>query len=411
MKTKLLFVIVMIFALLAACVPAAPGGVAQPTQVVPTQAPANTPVVIVPSEVPASPIPTDKPVPTGTSVPTVTPVPTIAPIPVRLVVKSGDQSITLVDPNINLGAAPNPAFDGLNPKGGVIAGTAYVYVFTDSPRVMAVDENGTRQLDFIQKPTYGLAVWSGSEPRLAWGTQLIVPNSPSSLQISAPDGSQLETLYTQGASDPAVQLVAQFWSADGKSLYFSREPSGIGGYILFDGASSLYKIDLASKQVSEVIPVKFSSGMICLDAVTADLRYVADHCAQNVITIRDLTSGGTTTIQPPDGLTGFKVLGSARFSPDGSRVAYALAKSNPDAEQGWVAVSDGLEGSSKLIMTGDAGIFYNVVGWLDDQTLLVQSNPIPGCASCDNELWTVKVDGSNLTNVAFGSFLAMKDNR
>jgi hypothetical protein len=137
-----------------------------------------------------------------------------------------------------------------------------VYDFTTFPTVMAVDENESIQQDFIQNPTHGLAVWrnaEGTQSLLAWGTQLIVPNTPSSLQISAPDGSQLETLYTQEVSVPPMQLVAQYWSADGKSLYFSREPSGLGGYIVFPGASSLYKIDIGSKQITELIPANFPS--------------------------------------------------------------------------------------------------------------------------------------------------------
>jgi hypothetical protein len=195
MKTKMLFVIVLIVALLSACVPATPAVVVQPT----VPAPSNTPAVIVPSQAPSNTVavivPTETPVPTGTTVPTNTPVPTIAPIPVRLIVQTVDHTIMMVDPNITLGTAPNPAFIGVDPKGGVIGSTAYVYDAYNGPMVvMAVDENGARQVDFIQNPTYGLAVWSGTEPRLAWGTQLNVPNSPSSLHISAPDGSQLETL-------------------------------------------------------------------------------------------------------------------------------------------------------------------------------------------------------------------------
>ena len=51
-----------------------------------------------------------------------------------------------------------------------------------------------------------------------------------------------------------MQFVAEFWSADGQLLYFSKEPVGIGGYIPFAGASSLYQIDLASKKVKELSP-------------------------------------------------------------------------------------------------------------------------------------------------------------
>jgi tricorn protease-like protein len=138
---------------------------------------------------------------------------------------------------------------------------------------------------------------------------------------------------------------------------------------------------------------------------------VADHCSQDAITILDLSSGATTILQPPDGLAGFRVLGNARFSPDGHRLAYALAKNNPDEEQGWVAVSEGTQSSSTLILTASAGVYYTVIGWLDEQTLLVQSTPSPGCEGCGNKLWTVNIDGSNLVEVAVGSFLAVIDNR
>jgi hypothetical protein len=408
MKTKLLFIIILIAALSAACVPGTPA--AQPTEVFP---PTNTSVPVVPTKAPATAVPSAAPTEV-VSTPTES-VPTPLPIPVRLVVETANHDIMFVDPNITLEAGSNPAFGGLNPSGAVIGRTAYVYDFTTAPRIVAVDENGTHELSFIQNPTYGVAAWQGatdSESRLAWGTQLIVPTTPSSLQISAPDGSNLETLYTQEASDPAVQLVVQKFSADGKSLYFSREPVGLGGYILFTGASSLYKIDIASKQISELIPGNFPAGKAaCLDAISGDELLVVTHCPDNGVNVVEISSGATSLITPPDGLTGFSVMGSARFSPDGRRVAFALAKRNPDAEQGWVAVSDGTQGSSKLILTSDSGSYYTVIGWLDSQTLLVQVSLVPGCEGCENKLLKVNVDGSNLTEVATGSFLALFDQR
>ena len=75
---------------------------------------------------------------------------------------------------------------------------------------------------------------------------------------------------------------------------------------------------VASRQVTELIPFNVQPGgrMICLDDLSADDRLVADHCADKVITVRDLMTGKATTIQPPSGVTGFGVLGSARFHPD-----------------------------------------------------------------------------------------------
>ncbi|OGO26263.1 MAG: hypothetical protein A2136_09380 [Chloroflexi bacterium RBG_16_54_11] len=333
----------------------------------------------------------------------------------KFVVNSQDGSLQIVSSNIPVGPIYNPAFNALLPAGSSIAGTAYVYDYKEF-KVVAIDDNGTRDLSFIQKPTYGLAVWwgdPGTSPMLAWGTQLIDDTHPSTLQISAPDGSQLETLITlESGATPLQALVAEFWSADGQLLYFSKEPVGIGGYIPFPSASNLFKIDIESKQVTEIIPVSPDTGpQSCLDAISVDYRFVADHCTPGVITIRDLQSGETKTIQPPDDATGYHMLGSVRFSPDGSQVAFALAAGNPDNEHGWVAVGDIALGASKVILDGGAVSFYTVLGWLDEWTILVQSTTIACSPTCFGELYTVGVDGSNPTKLADGGFLTVIDNR
>jgi hypothetical protein len=333
------------------------------------------------------------------------------------VVYSSDGTIQIVDPtNIPLGPTYNPAFNGFLPAGGSISGTAYVYDYKQFKDI-AIDANGTRDLNFIQNPTYGLAIWRGepgASTMLAWGTQLLDDSHPSSLQVSAPDGSQLETLLTLDAGvNPPTALVAEFWSADGQTVYFSKEPVGIGGYIPFSGASNLFQINILTKQVTEIIPVSADTGpQICLDAISGDYRYIADHCMQNVITIRDLQSGGSTTLQPPSDITGYQQLGSARFSPDGNKVAFALAKGNPDNEQGWVAVGDSSGGVAKTILVGSAASsFYTVLGWLDDQTILVQSTTNACYPTCAGELYTVGVDGSSPTKVEDGGFLTVIDDR
>jgi hypothetical protein len=330
------------------------------------------------------------------------------------VVSTIDRTIQVVNPNIPLGPTYTPAFNGFLPAGGSISGTAYVIDFTNQAKVVSVDANGSHDLTFIQNPNYGLAIWRGglgTQPLLAWGTQPTGTSQTSSLQISNPDGSNLETLLTidRRTASP-IQLVAEFWSADGKSLYFSKEPVGLGGYIPFSGASNLYKIDLVTKDITEIIPqTPLTSPQTCLDAISGDYRFVADHCTQNVITIRDLQFGGTTTIQAPADVVGYSLMGSARFSPDGSRVAFTLAEGDPNNERGWVAVGDATGGLAKLILVGEAGSYYTVQGWLDDQTLLVQSNTL-GNPNIGSQLFTVGVDGSNPTKVADGSLLTILDN-
>ncbi len=332
------------------------------------------------------------------------------------VVQTTDHSIQVVNPNIPLGPTYNPAFTGFLPQGGAVSGTAYVLDFSNVAKAVAVDANGQADLSFIQTPNYGLALWRGGPGKqalLAWGTQPTGDAQTSSLQISNLDGSNRETLLTvdNNAAGP-IQLVAEFWSADGQSLYFSKEPVGLGGYILFGGASNLYKIDLATKDVTEIIPqAPSTSPQACLDAISSDYRYVADHCTQNVITIRDLQSGTSTAIHPPSEVTGYRMMGSARFSPKGDLVAFALAQGDPNNERGWVVIGPNSGGQSKVVMVGDTGSYYTVLGWLDDQTILVQSNSIVCNPTCGNQLFTVGEDGSNPTKVADGSFLTIIDNR
>jgi hypothetical protein len=204
--------------------------------------------------------------------------------------------------------------------------------------------------------------------------------------------------------------VAGRWSRDGQSLYFSTEPSGIGGYILFGCATSLYRVNVNDRSVQEVIPFKVPGGkMICLDELSSDERLIADHCANTSIAIKDLSSGQTTTIQPPADVTGSKFVGSARFSPDLTRVAFALAKGDPDAEQGWVAVSDSLSGPSQLIATDKPGRYFTVASWLNADTLLLQSNSLTCTPTCTSSLWVVKVDGSGLTHITDGTFLTVME--
>jgi len=76
----------------------------------------------------------------------------------------------------------------------------------------------------------------------------------------------------------------------------------------------------------------------------------------------------------------------ARCSPDGSRLAYALARNDPNDEQGWVAVSDGLNGTSKLVATSPAKDYFEVSAWLDAATIVLQSATPP------QRVWIVRDD-------------------
>ncbi len=331
---------------------------------------------------------------------------------VHLVVQANDRSITTVDANIQLTGIPNSAFNGFLPLGGSIAGIGYILDPNNPHQALGVGLDGPQPIEFVQDAAiYGLVTWPGSSsssPRLAWGTGPSGLDQSSTIKISAPDGTQFDTLLTQDAPNPPTQLVPEFWSADGQSLYFSKEPIGLGGNILFGGGSNLYKIDISTKEVTEVIPAGPMDGpQACLDAISADYRYVADHCSQNIITVRDLVNGISATIQLPSDFTDARFVGSARFSPNGNHLAYALARGEEARLQSAVAITQ-LNGGSMLILSGQDGILYSLVGWLDDQTVLVQSTNLSLCMpDCATELWALRIDGSAPIKLADGRFLAL----
>ncbi len=330
----------------------------------------------------------------------------------RLVVLAEDGTLKVASVDVPLNPTARPTFNSFLPSGGGAQGAAYV-LDTNQGRAVVTDGNGFHDLVFVQSPTtYGLAVWPGdanSPARLAWATQISAGNQSSTIKISNLDGTLFDTLLTQDSPNPPSQLMAQFFSPDGQWLYFSKEPLGLGGYIIFGGGSNLYKINVTTKEIIDVIPTDLSEEPAgCLDAISPDFLYVAEHCSQNNIRIRDLTSGGVFIFIPPAEITtGNQLAGSARFSPDGKKLAYAVAKGVQDAEQGWVVVSDTAIDNSKVILTSQVGSYYTIAGWLDDQTLLVQStNPLDCSPFCKSELWTVKADGTEAQPAAAGSFLA-----
>ncbi len=330
---------------------------------------------------------------------------------IHMVVEAYDRSVKVVDASLPLNASATPYIGSFLPAGGAVDGIGYV-IDPNNPDALEIGATGPQVIEFIKGPAiYGLATWPGgssSSARLAWGTEPTGPSQSSAINVSALDGSQLETLITQDSPNPPTQLVPQFWSADGQSLYFSKEPLGLGGYILFGGGSNLFKLDIATKKVTELIPVGPADGpQACLDAISSDYRYIADHCSLTTISVRDLVNNTRADVQPPSEISSYRFLGSARFSPAGNHLAYALAQTDQGSEQGWVALTQ-LNGGSKVILTSELGTLYTLAGWLDDETLLVQSINTKECIpDCATQLWAVKIDGSAPTKLADGKFLAL----
>jgi len=371
------------------------GGAAVPTATpIPPAPPSSTPVPTpVPATATAAATATTAPSPTVTVAP---PTATLTPTSTFLLAIAGpDNKVGLVTSDgqkVPLSQAPGVLY-ALATLSSDPAASAHAY---------AIGPQGVTELSFVNNSSQGFASFTGaSAPKgeVAWDHYSPTPNANGTLNsdifIANADGSNLRSVV-QLSGDHVLHAVR--FSPDGQRLYYSQEPLGLGGYILFGGVSDLWALDLASGKSQQLVP-QAAAGTICLDDFSADAGLVTLHCAEKTISVLDTTNGNVGVISAPAALTDWAQHGDALIGPDQTRVAYGLARGDGNNEQGWVAVSDSLSGTSRLIATAPAGDYFSVKGWLDSATLVLQSwRPTPA-------VWLAKADGSDLRRLADGIFL------
>jgi hypothetical protein len=334
-----------------------------------------------------------KPVPTST-LPTST---------TRLVVQLPDNSVQLVDtsgnttPLAKLGGQVDSA--SLLLAQNTVGSAIYLSVAGQSPGVMQVDANGAHMLDWIQGPVNGLAV---SATHIAWGMNDPTANPPTAeLLISRLDGSQVTSVLKETYTGIPQTLRPLRWTQGGERLYFSKEPSGLGGYILFGGITNIWSYDLSDGKMTEAVQPDSKNALVCIDDLSPNEQLVADHCNGQTMVVTNLADKKKTTINPPPNIGPAGAAGGARFSPNNSTLAYALARRDPENEQGWVAVTNGFSGDSKLVATSPTKDYFWVAAWLDADTLVLQSGlQTPG-------VWIVRTDGTGLKRLSDGKFLGL----
>lgn len=356
----------------------------------PTLAPASTSTVA----------PTKKPVPTTLSA-TPTTAPTVSAA--RIAVQLPDNSVQLVDANGSqtlLAKLDNQVdLSSILATEGELDSPLYLPVTGNPSTVMQIDANGAKKLDWITGPLYGIAATSS---QLAWGTADIRATMMAArIQISGVNGSGVKTGLEEIYKGVAQSLRVLRWSQDGTRLYFSKEPLGLGGYILFGGRTNLWSLDASSGRTTELVPERSKNAAACIDDLALNEKLVADHCDLKTMRIINLVDNKSVVINPPSNAPQFGLVGGARFSPDSSRLAYALARHDSNNEQGWVALSDGMNGTSSLIATSPAKDYFWVAAWLDSDTIVLQSGLSP------QGVWTVRADGSHLKRLAGGIFLGI----
>lgn len=413
----------LILALLAAS--CSPSPAVTPTGAAPVATTVAAPTVPAPTVVPTT-VPTAVPTAVPTTAPTAVPTVAPTPVPTATVPVSGghvplfafqapDNRILLADAGGAVSALVAAEFpfesSPVFPSGRATSSTLYLLA-TAGPGgrqgAYAVSGQGVRALDFISRTGYMLTVWPGDakqKPRLAWNvTEGTSAGMYSAIYSANTDGSELRMLLEQESQDGHVLLPLR-WSRDGKRLFYSNEQTGFGGYILFAGVSSLSVFDLA-KGTGTTLIAEFRLGLnryLCITDISPDEKQVAHTCDdEHAVSMLPLGGGEATTIDsPPDVALESGQRGSAMFGPDGVRLAYAAARGEYEGEQGWALVDESMLGVGRLIATSAPNDYYNVKGWLDDNTIVLQSYGEKPA------VWLVYLDGTELKKVGEGLFLAI----
>lgn len=184
------------------------------------------------------------------------------------------------------------------------------------------------------------------------------------------------------------------WTADGKLIYGTR-PFGIGGYILFAGWNDLYLYDPADGTVRDLY-VNDGTTNFCVNSLSSDFTQMAVGC--ETIQIQNLVTGAKVDLPAVPEQTR---AGSAKFSPSGALVAYAIGRGDPENEHGKVVVAPAdRSGDQTIVATIDGG-YYQVLGWADEQTLILWSSI---GADVPSSIWKVNIDGSGLVKLSDGWF-------
>ena len=189
-------------------------------------------------------------------------------------------------------------------------------------------------------------------------------------------GSGAETLLLEAQTENFTALQPLALGSDGATLVYHEMPQGIGGYILFWTYRSVRTLNI-NTQAIELLGD--------LDGFSADLNQLAvvtrDDSSVTGLSVTDRTTGQQNYYPLP--ILGEQVQtgGNAYFSPGNTKVAYQVARSNPENEQFWTIVVDLASGTSHIAYVdtpppgSDWGevVFGHLTGWLDENTLVLGS--------------------------------------
>ena len=282
-------------------------------------------------------------------------------------------------------------FGLLNVGGGRVASTSMEGITLFDPAVgYVVSHPATGYLPSTDADHYLVSGGVPSPNGQQYAYTMTVQHTDQSLPATSwvylrPLDQSSERLLIQVDTDPHITVQPVGWSSDGQRLLLAQQPVGIGGYILFWTWPdvSLYNVTDGS-----MTPVGDVAGYSADGQQFAALEWIEGGGFSN-LRVTNVTTGDVMTYPVPNVGETPQQGGAVEFSPSGTKIAYQVARGNPDSEMFWTIVVDQITGQSTVVMTDQAtGYDLNygqVAGWLDDATLVIGA-------------WTGKSAILNVTN-------------
>lgn len=155
-----------------------------------------------------------------------------------------------------------------------------------------------------------------------------------------------------------------------RHAYFEHCLKEARGYLLFGVCPRhIYRLDLESKEFINLLGAQ-PSPLDLAEDVSADERYLAvgsnsllEGKSKLFIVIKPLAEGEEQPLAFPIAEE-YKQLGDIHFSPDGSKVAYAVASGDLKNEKGAVVVLELVNGRhTTIVKTTEPKTYYRVFGW------------------------------------------------
>lgn len=383
----------------------------------PTALPGSeTPTVAVPTAVEATP--TETTPPTATTEPSPAPTQPTVSLPNGFVTVSntdlltwrapdGSELASLNVPNVNgrfvhaaswptLGLPFAAAYQTYTNEGSVmLAGGGNLWQVSDHPNVLSLA--GAPGLPIV---AFGTGEWNLDTNQ--WSSRLYVGDFDT-LATSSP----LLT-YAEPESHYVLPLMVRAEAGAAVGVWFTFEPWGIGGDIVFPPHNGLYFVETAGGSVTEILSQDYNPSTLSPDQTW--LAFTGQGFVGSPINVQNLESGNS--IQIPLRPESDRGAGYGVFSPDNAYLAWMEGSgSNMSETPNFQAViriatlngqiTAELPMSSLIASTGLPLTWVQPVGWLDGETLLVQGR---GEDWEDAYILHVRFDGSAAGLLVGGAF-------